>query len=109
VAVAPWRNYLRTWSAMHWPASTHEYQSSGKTLARKVRAVLSSILSFNLTLAVLGTNTRMFKHVFEAANSQLMDVFGMQMVELPSREKVTVRQKRGEFFSHGGVQDASKT
>jgi hypothetical protein len=41
----------------------------------------------------------MYKHVFEAANSQLMDVFGMQMVELPNREKVTIRQKRGEFHS----------
>jgi hypothetical protein len=40
----------------------------------------------------------MFKPVFEAANSQLMDVFGMHMVELPNREKVTVRQKRGMSF-----------
>jgi hypothetical protein len=38
----------------------------------------------------------MFKPVFDAANSQLMDVFGMQMVELPNREKVTAREKRGK-------------
>lgn len=36
-----------------------------------------------------------FKEVFDAANSQLMDTFGMVMVELPNREKVTTKQKRG--------------
>lgn len=39
----------------------------------------------------------MFKSVFDAANTMLMDVFGMQMVELPKAEKVTLRQKRGMF------------
>ncbi|KAF2680392.1 MAGE-domain-containing protein [Lentithecium fluviatile CBS 122367] len=48
---------------------------------------------------VLGTHARMFKAVFEAANSQLMDVFGMQMVELPNKEKVTIRQKRAAASS----------
>lgn len=37
----------------------------------------------------------MFKTVFEQANSELMDVFGMAMAELPKGERVTARQKRG--------------
>ncbi|KAI4913450.1 uncharacterized protein J4E92_009799 [Alternaria infectoria] len=43
---------------------------------------------------VLGSYTRLFKDVFSHANSQLMDVFGMQFVELPKADKVTLRQKR---------------
>ncbi|ENI09577.1 hypothetical protein COCC4DRAFT_30265 [Bipolaris maydis ATCC 48331] len=43
---------------------------------------------------VLGSQTRLFKQVFAQANSQLMDVFGMQLVELPKAERVTLRQKR---------------
>ncbi|XP_014554228.1 hypothetical protein COCVIDRAFT_17985 [Bipolaris victoriae FI3] len=43
---------------------------------------------------VLGAQTRLFKQVFAEANSQLMDVFGMQLVELPKAERVTLRQKR---------------
>jgi hypothetical protein len=46
---------------------------------------------------VLGSYTRLFKDVFTQANSQLMDVFGMQFVELPKAEKVTMRQKRGMY------------
>ena len=50
-----------------------------------------------LTVAVLGSYTRLFKDVFSQANSQLMDVFGMQFVELPKADKVTLRQKRGMY------------
>jgi hypothetical protein len=52
-----------------------------------------------LTIAVLGSHTRVFKDVFNRANAELMDVFGMQLVELPKAERVTMRQKRG--MSHG--------
>ncbi|KAG9186301.1 hypothetical protein G6011_02857 [Alternaria panax] len=48
---------------------------------------------------VLGSYTRLFKEVFAQANSQLMDVFGMQFVELPRAEKVTLRQKRAAAAS----------
>ncbi|UPX12734.1 uncharacterized protein EKO05_0003272 [Ascochyta rabiei] len=48
-----------------------------------------------LTPAVLGTHARLFRPVFEQANSELMDVFGMAMAELPKAERVTARQKRG--------------
>ena len=47
-----------------------------------------------LTSTVLGSHARSFKTVFDQANSELMDVFGMVMVELPKSEKVTARQAR---------------
>lgn len=46
---------------------------------------------------VLGTNSRQFKAVFEEAQIQLRHTFGMEMVELPAKEKVTVREKRGRL------------
>lgn len=49
---------------------------------------------------VLGAGTsRRFKEVFNAAQVVLRSVFGMEMVELPGREKVTVQQKRGNYIS----------
>lgn len=53
--------------------------------------------SFNISL-VLGSHSRLFKNVFQQANSDLMDVFGMQMAELPKAERVTIRQKRGRWI-----------
>ncbi|KAL1305542.1 hypothetical protein AAFC00_007152 [Neodothiora populina] len=43
---------------------------------------------------VLGPQTRQFKNVFSAAQLQLRAVFGMEMTELPLREKVTLAQRR---------------
>jgi hypothetical protein len=48
---------------------------------------------------ILGTNTRAFKEIFASAQNQLRDTFGMEMEELPNREKVTVRQKRAAAAS----------
>ena len=48
---------------------------------------------------VLGdTGSRQFKVVFEGAQKELNTKFGMQMEELPSREKFTISQRRGSFF-----------
>lgn len=45
--------------------------------------------------AVMAPNTgRQFKHVFAEAQDQLRSVFGMEMTELPVKEKVTISQKR---------------
>jgi len=44
---------------------------------------------------VLGSAGRQFKKVFEQAQMELRTVFGMEMVELPAKEKITVQQKRG--------------
>lgn len=57
--------------------------------------VSQSIMGTWLIVAVLGSHARLFKSVFDQANSELMDVFGMTMTELPKGEKVTARQKRG--------------
>jgi hypothetical protein len=37
-----------------------------------------------------------FKRVFELAQAQLKTVFGMEMVELPGRDKFTLKERRGE-------------
>jgi hypothetical protein len=49
-----------------------------------------------LTNAVLGKQHRAFKRVFSAAQKQLKSKFGMEMVELPQREKATLKAKRGK-------------
>ncbi|QIW96068.1 hypothetical protein AMS68_001586 [Peltaster fructicola] len=43
---------------------------------------------------VLGTNGRQFKKVFTQAQHELRTIFGMELVELPSKDKITVAQKR---------------
>ena len=48
---------------------------------------------------------RQFKHVFTEAQEQLRSVFGMQLTELPVKEKVTVSQKRAAQRS--GTQGSS--
>ena len=37
---------------------------------------------------------RQFKHVFSEAQNQLRSIFGMEMTELPQKDKVTISQKR---------------
>ncbi|KAI5202252.1 hypothetical protein AUEXF2481DRAFT_82402 [Aureobasidium subglaciale EXF-2481] len=48
----------------------------------------------DITAKVLGTNARHFKAVFNEAQIQLRGTFGMEMTELPLREKVTLAQRR---------------
>lgn len=49
---------------------------------------------------VMAPNTgRQFKQIFEEAQQRLRDEFGMELTELPQREKVTVAQKRCWFDS----------
>jgi hypothetical protein len=63
----------------------------------------TSIKRADINQKVIGLHkTAKFKDVFDAANSQLMDTFGMMLVELPNKEKVTIREKRGRqlFSSH---------
>ena len=65
-----------------------------------------------MTLLVLAPNSaRAFKVVFEAAQEHLERVFGMAMTELPSKEKVTIAQKRAAQKASGnsqGNQSSSK-
>jgi hypothetical protein len=54
----------------------------------------------DISAKVLGEQgTRQFKVVFEQAQKELKTRFGMEMVELPAREKTTISQRRGEFGS----------
>ncbi|KAI4208922.1 MAG: hypothetical protein LQ351_008095 [Letrouitia transgressa] len=49
----------------------------------------------DITAKVMAPHTgRQFKYIFAEANIQLRNVFGMEMVELPLKEKVTISQKR---------------
>ncbi|KAI9796957.1 MAG: hypothetical protein M1833_005903 [Piccolia ochrophora] len=47
-----------------------------------------------ISAKVLGQYGRQFRPVFEAAQRELRGTFGMEMVELPLKEKVTVTQRR---------------
>lgn len=50
---------------------------------------------FDLTITtVLGDHSRAFRRVFEGAQKTLRSVFGMEMVELPVRDKLTKEEKR---------------
>ncbi len=49
------------------------------------------------TAPVLGQHNRQFKAVFEEAQIQLRYTFGMEMTELPLKEKVTITQRRGQY------------
>ena len=51
---------------------------------------------------------RQFKHVFKEAQEQLRSVFGMELTELPVKEKVTVSQKRAAQRSGTQGSSASK-
>lgn len=48
----------------------------------------------DISTKVLGSASRRFKDVFAEANLTLRQTFGMEMIELPMREKVTIREKR---------------
>lgn len=43
---------------------------------------------------VLGDNARSFKKIFDIAQVQLRQVFGMEMAELPVKEKRTLKEKQ---------------
>lgn len=54
----------------------------------------------DISAKVLGEQgSRQFKLVFDQAQRELRQRFGMEMTELPAREKVTITQRRGEFGS----------
>ncbi|KAL4880069.1 MAGE family-domain-containing protein [Aspergillus karnatakaensis] len=76
--------------------------SSTDVMVKKlVRLALSSeysrqpIRRADISNKVLGeTGSRQFKKVFDEAQKVLEEVFGMQLVELPGKERVTIQQRR---------------
>ncbi|KAL2043231.1 hypothetical protein N7G274_004291 [Stereocaulon virgatum] len=80
---------------------TQAGSSHDQMVKKLVRLALASEYSRQLvrrtdiTSKVMAPNTsRQFKHVFSEAQDQLRSVFGMEMTELPQKEKVTIGQKR---------------
>ena len=47
-----------------------------------------------------GGGRQQFRMVFEGAQEALREWFGMELVELPARERVTVRERRGMYHIH---------
>lgn len=50
-----------------------------------------------MMMIVLGAHARSFRRVFDAAQEQLQKVFGMEMAELPVREKRTLKDKQSKW------------
>ncbi|KAF3491724.1 uncharacterized protein GIQ15_01241 [Arthroderma uncinatum] len=80
---------------------TQSYGSTNVMVKKLVRLALASeysrqvIRRTDITSKVLGEGgSRHFKLVFHDAQKTLKEVFGMQMVEQPNKEKVTISQKR---------------
>lgn len=46
---------------------------------------------------VLGNNARLFRRVFDGAQTQLRQVFGMEMSELPVKEKRTLKDRQSRL------------
>jgi hypothetical protein len=44
---------------------------------------------------VLGGHSRKFNIVFDEAQAQMRAILGMEMMELPQKEKVTLQQRKG--------------
>ncbi|KAE8448749.1 hypothetical protein EG329_008964 [Mollisiaceae sp. DMI_Dod_QoI] len=60
-----------------------------------------------ITEKVIGKQRGSFKRVFESAQIQLRTKFGMEMVELPVREKTTMKEKRAAQKSKGSSKSSS--
>nr|POF17364.1 non-structural maintenance of chromosomes element 3 like [Quercus suber] len=58
---------------------------------------------------VLGAEGRKFRQVFNQAQLQLRDVFGMEMVELPARDRLTLQQRRGAAAAKSATQTKTVT
>jgi len=85
-------------------SSENAASSTNVMIQKLVRLALSSeysrlpIRRADISTKVLGEQgSRQFKLVFEHAQRELRHKFGMEMTELPAREKVTITQRRGEF------------
>ncbi|KAJ5670335.1 uncharacterized protein N7477_005698 [Penicillium maclennaniae] len=75
--------------------------STNAMIQKMVRLALSSeysrlpIRRADISAKVLGEQgSRQFKTVFESAQRELRETFGMEMTELPAREKTTITQRR---------------
>ncbi|RSL66152.1 hypothetical protein CEP54_003946 [Fusarium duplospermum] len=81
--------------------SQHPGRSADEQMAKKlVRYAISceysrtTIRRDGIKERVLGNQGRSFKRVFDLAQKQLREVWGMELRELPVREKMTLHEKR---------------
>lgn len=86
--------------------ATSAPSSTDAMVKKMVRLALASeysrlvIRRSDISSKALGEQgARLFKPVFESAQRELRERFGMEMTELPAREKVTVTQRRGELIT----------
>ena len=94
-------------------------ETQKKTLVKKlVRLALASEYSrIPLRRADISTkifkdgnqNGRQFKGIFEEAQRQLKAVFGMQLVELPSKEKTSIKDRRAQATQDKAPSKTSKS
>lgn len=87
------------------PSASSNASSLNALVQKMVRFALASeyarlpIRRADISAKVLGEQgSRQFKVVFESAQRELRSKFGMEMTELPAREKVTILQRRGEIY-----------
>ena len=86
--------------ASHLDGDTQESGTHDQMVKKLIRLALACeytrqpIRRADINAKALAPNTRAFKHVFNAAQEQLRAVFGMTLTELPTKEKVTISQKR---------------
>ncbi|KAE8162051.1 MAGE family-domain-containing protein [Aspergillus tamarii] len=81
--------------ATHHPSSTDVMVKKMVRLALACEYARLPIRRTEIGVKVLGEQgARQFKVVFEAAQKVLREKFGMQMVELPARERVTIHDRR---------------
>ncbi|PKX94641.1 MAGE domain-containing protein [Aspergillus novofumigatus IBT 16806] len=83
------------------PDDARALSSEDVMVKKLVRLALASELSrqpirrTDISTKVLGERgSRQFKMVFETAQKTLRETFGMQLAELPVKEKVTIQQRR---------------
>ncbi|ODM23423.1 hypothetical protein SI65_01012 [Aspergillus cristatus] len=81
--------------AIHAPSSTDVMVKKLVRLALASEYSRQVVRRTDISAKVLGEQgTRQFKAVFQGAQKALQERFGMQMVELPGKEKVTISQRR---------------
>ncbi|EYE99375.1 MAGE-domain-containing protein [Aspergillus ruber CBS 135680] len=81
--------------AIHAPSSTDVMVKKLVRLALASEYSRQVIRRTDISAKVLGEQgARQFKAVFQGAQKALQERFGMQMVELPGKEKVTISQRR---------------
>ncbi|PSR80873.1 MAGE family-domain-containing protein [Coniella lustricola] len=89
------------------PQGTSAQSSDNQLIKKLVRYALACEFSRTpirrdgIREKVLGDQGRAFKRVFEGAQGILRTVFGMEMVELPVKDRLTKEEKRKGISSRG--------